>query len=76
MAILASLKGYKTLIVNVIIAIIGILIATGVVPAVEALTAEEVSTHVEALFGAFAVIGAVINIFMRMFTSTPIGQKG
>lgn len=75
MAILESLKGYKTVIVNVIIALIGVLTATGVIPLVDALSAEEVSQHVEALFGAFAVIGAVVNIAIRMFTNTAVGKK-
>lgn len=68
------LKGYRTFIVNLVIALVGVLVALGAIPVTEAVTADQVDAAVNALIGAVAIIVAVINFLMRLVTNTKPGQ--
>ena len=59
------LKGYKTLIVNIALAIVGVLIATD-------FTGIGLSTETSGLI--ISGLGAV-NVVLRFLTTTPVGQK-
>jgi len=74
-AILTALKGYRTFTVNLVIALVGVLVALGVIPVAEAVTAEEVDAAVQALIGAAAIIVAVINFLLRLITNTKPGAS-
>ena len=67
------LKGYRTFVVNLVIALVGVLVALGVIPAAEAVTAEQVDTAVNTLIGGVAVIVAVVNFLLRIVTNTKPG---
>lgn len=70
-----KIKGYRTLLVSAITALLGLLTATGIidVPATEA--GVSVETLVDNLFGAILVVVAAINAVLRLFTDTKVGTK-
>lgn len=72
-----SLKGFKTVIVQGIVALIGVLIALGVIPASEAAgySSEAVSQNFDLILGGALALVAAINTVLRFATSTPIGKK-
>lgn len=72
---LSQLKGYRTVIVNVVVAVMGILVAFGVIPAAESVSPEVVGTNVDAFIGAIATIFGIVNVILRVFTNTPVGSK-
>jgi len=74
---LESLKGYRTIIVNAVFALVGVLIALGVIPASEAMgiTQEMIAQNVDTLIGGLGVAGAAINIVLRLVTSTKAGSQ-
>lgn len=83
MAILQSLRGYRTLIVNAIAVIVAALVAIGVLPASEfaGITEETVgeqfdnlAAHVDAIIASVLAILAFVNGALRFFTKTPVGH--
>lgn len=74
---LNSLKGFKTLIVQAILALIGVLVALNVIPATEALhlTSEYVSNQFDVILGGAISLVATIGVLMRLITNTPVGKK-
>jgi len=74
---LASLKGYKTILVNAVFALVGVLIALGILPASEAMgvTQEAIAQNVDTLIGGLGVAAAVINVVLRLVTNSPAGKK-
>lgn len=75
MNILENLKGYRTIVVNVTVAILGLLVALGIIPVAETISAEQVSSNIDAVFGAVAVVTGAVNVVLRVFTNTPVGEK-
>lgn len=63
---LDALKGYRTLIVNVVGVLASILLLVGVDLSPE---------QQELLVGAVILIGGIVNVAMRFFTTTPFGSK-
>lgn len=89
MSLLSQLKGYRTLIVNGLVLVTAILASIGAIPnpmdgneavaiadSAEAVAnaAENVQDSGAVTAGVLAVY-AVVNIFMRVMTSTPAGKK-
>jgi hypothetical protein len=74
---LASLKGYRTIIVNAVFALVGVFIALGILPASEAMgvTQEVIANNVDALIGGLGVVAAVVNVALRFVTNTPVRKK-
>lgn len=68
------LKGYKTLIVNGIIAVFGVLSAV-FGPDVDAPTADQVGILVDTADGLIMAIVGLINVGLRMVTTTPVFWK-
>jgi len=75
--IFESLKGYRTLIVNAILALVGIFVALGVLSPSEAagVTQESVSANLDAIIGALGIAGAAVNILLRLVTNTKAGKQ-
>lgn len=74
---LASLKGYRTIIVNTLFAFVGVLVLVGVIPASQAagVTQEVLAQNVDAVIGGLGVVGAAVNIVLRLMTSTKAGPQ-
>jgi len=74
---LASLKGYRTILINAVLALVGVLVALGVIPASQAVgvTQEMLSQNIDALIGGLGVAGAAVNILLRLVTTTPAGKQ-
>ncbi len=74
---LEALKGYRTIIVNAIFAIVGLLVVLNVIPASEAagVTQEAISKNVDLVIGALGMLGAVVNILLRLVTDTKAGKQ-
>jgi len=74
---LDGLKGYRTLIVNAVLALVGVLVALGVIPASEAMgvTQEVIAQNIDTLIGGLGVAAALVNVVLRLVTSTPAGKK-
>lgn len=75
--ILETLKGYRTIIVNTLFALVGVLVILGVIPFATAsgVTQELIAQNVDTLIGSLGIIGAAVNVLLRVFTSTPVGSK-
>jgi len=69
------LKGYRTVLVNAVIALVGVLTAFGVVPIDQLPSAETLTANFDAVIGGVAVIVAGVNFVLRMVTSTPVGKS-
>lgn len=67
------MKGYRTLIVNVLVALAGVLTAFGVVLPED--FAQQLATNADAAIGAVTALVALANLLLRAITTTPIGQK-
>lgn len=72
---LSNLKGYRTVIVNGVVALAGVLVAFGLIPAAETVSADQVASSVDALIGGITVAIAVVNFVLRAVTNTSIGAK-
>lgn len=74
---LNSLKGFRTLIVQTVLALIGVLVAVGVIPASEAAgyTTETVGQNFDLILGGAITLVSAIGVLMRLVTKTPVGQK-
>lgn len=72
-----SLKGFRTIIVQAIIALVGVLVAVGVIPASEAagITQEYVSQQFDTILGGAISLVATLGVLMRLVTNTPVGKK-
>lgn len=72
---LKNLKGFRTLIVQGVVALAGILVAFGVIPASDmaGITTENVASQFDAIVGSIAILLAAINSVLRLFTTTPLG---
>lgn len=75
LAFLTSLKGYRTFIVNTVVAALGLLTAVGLIPVGETVAPEAVAANVDAVIGAVAILVAAINTVLRIFTDTKAGSK-
>lgn len=75
--ILNSLKGYRTIIVQAVLALLGVLVALGIVSASDAagITAESIGQQFDTAVGGAIVITSVIGLLMRLVTNTPVGKK-
>jgi hypothetical protein len=69
----AVLKGYRTVIFNVIMA--GLLVLRGIFPDAELPDETAINTMLDGLLGSVEVITIIGNLILRAFTTTPIGQK-
>jgi hypothetical protein len=69
----AVLKGYRTVIFNVIMA--GLLVVRGVFPEAELPDEAAVNTLIDGILGSIEAITIIGNLILRAFTTTPIGQK-
>lgn len=67
---LHALKGYRTVIVNTIIAVIGLLAAFGVIP-----DPGDITSDTETVMGAIMVLISAANFVLRIFTDTKVGTK-
>ena len=65
-AFLAHFKSQRALIVNLIIAVVGILTAIGLVPPGFVLTPEQVAANFDLIAGAIAIVGAVVNFILNL----------
>jgi len=65
-AFLAHFKSQRALIVNLILAIVGILTAIGLVPPGFVLTPEQVAANFDQIAGAIAIVGAVVNFILNL----------
>ena len=66
MAFIAHFKSQRSLIVNLIIAVVGILTAIGLVPPGFVLTPEQVAANFDQIAGAIAIVGAVVNFLLNL----------
>ncbi len=75
--ILNGLKGFRTIIVQAILALVGVLVALNVIPATDAahLTSEYISNQFDVILGGAISLVATIGVLMRLVTSTPVGKK-
>lgn len=72
---LTKFKGYRTFVVNLIIAVVGVLTALGLVPVGFVLTPDQVAENFDVIAGSIAIVGAVLNFVLRLFTTSPAGEK-
>lgn len=77
MSILDQLKGWRTMIVMAIVAVVGILVALKVIPADQAagITQDSVGATFDLYLGMATTVVAGISALLRLFTTTPTGQK-
>lgn len=88
MSFLQKLKGYRTLIVNGIAFVAALLVATGVITVDQVPDANAVADHAEAVANAadhlndsaalaagIAAGLALVNVVLRLVTTTPMGKK-
>lgn len=64
--LLNHFKSQRSLIVNLIIAAVGILTAIGLVPPGFVLTPEQVAANFDQIAGAIAIVGAVVNFLLNL----------
>lgn len=74
---MSNLTGYRTLIVQAIVAATGILVALGVLPAadVAGITTEAVGDKVDTVIGAVLILSAIVGTAMRFMTKGKVGAK-
>lgn len=64
--LLTHFKSQRSLIVNLIIAAVGLLTAIGLVPPGFVLTPEQVAANFDQIAGAIAIVGAVVNFLLNL----------
>lgn len=69
------MKGYRTVIFNIIMVFFMILLATGVIAAGEVPEGETVNTFLDNLDVVLLGVTSVVNIFLRLVTTGPVGTK-
>lgn len=69
----AVLKGYRTIIFNVIMA--GLLVIRGLHPTAELPDETAINALLDGILGSVEAITIIGNLILRAFTSTPVGQK-
>lgn len=69
----AVLKGYRTVIFNVVMA--ALLVIRGVFPEAELPDETAVNALIDGILGSVEAITIIGNLILRAFTTTPIGQK-
>jgi flagellar motor component MotA len=62
----AYLKSQRALVVNLVIALIGVLTAIGLVPVGFVLTPEQVAANFDKIAGAIAIVGAIANFLLNL----------
>lgn len=67
------LQGYRTMIVNFIVALIGVIAV--MFPEAQLPTPEELGMTVDQFIGALLALLAVINMILRAVTKTPMFRK-
>lgn len=74
---LASLKGYRTMLVMAVVALVGVLTALKVIPADQAagITQDSVGAQFDFWLGTATTAIASIAALLRLFTTTATGQK-
>lgn len=75
MSILEKAKGYRTFTINAVLAVVGLLVAFGLVSAEEAIGAETIAANFDAIIGGLAAILGVVNVVLRTVTNTPPGKS-
>jgi len=64
------LQGYRTIIVNLLVAVLGVLAAA--FPGASFPSPEELGVTVDQFVGALIAVVAIINVILRAVTSTPV----
>jgi len=59
-------KSQRALVVNLVIALIGVLTAIGLVPVGFVLTPEQVAANFDQIAGAIAIVGAIANFLLNL----------
>jgi hypothetical protein len=74
---LNGLKGFRTLIVQAVVALVGVLVALNVIPATEALvlTPEYIAEQFNVILGGAIALVSAIAVLMRLITKTPVGKQ-
>ena len=67
------LQGYRTVIVNLLVAILGVIAV--VFPGADLPTPEELGLTVDQFIGALIAFIGVLNVILRALTSTPVFQR-
>ena len=84
MKLLQSIRGYRTVIVNVIAIVVSLLIAVGLLPAAEFAGVnqetvgdgfDKIAANVDALVASVLSVLAVVNGALRFLTKGAVGQK-
>jgi hypothetical protein len=84
MKLLQSIRGYRTIIVNVIAIAVSLLIAVGLLPAAEFAGVnqetvgdgfDKIAANVDALVASVLSVLAVVNGALRFLTKGAVGQK-
>lgn len=65
-ALLAYFKSQRAFVVNLVIAIVGLLTAIGLVPVGFVLTPEQVAANFDQIAGAIAIVGAIVNFVLNL----------
>ncbi len=63
---IAHIKSQRALVVNLVIALVGVLTAIGLVPPGFILTPEQVAANFDQIAGAIAIVGAVANFLLNL----------
>lgn len=69
------LKGYRTIIFNLVMPGLMILSTTGVIGAGESPTADEVNVFLDNLDGVLTAVWGIGNLVLRKVTTGPVGSK-
>jgi len=84
MKLLQSIRGYRTIIVNVIAIVVSLLVAVGFLPAAEYAGInqetvgdgfDKIAANVDALVASVLSVLAVVNGALRFLTKGAVGQK-
>lgn len=73
--ILTAIKGYRTVAVNALIAVVALLVGTGLLPTDFSVDPETLNSGIDQVIAGVAALMAFVNIVLRLFTTTPLGQK-
>lgn len=69
------MKGYRTLVFNALMFLVGILVTTGVIGADDAPDADKINGILDHLDGIILLGAPIVNAILRFMTNTPAGQK-
>lgn len=72
-AIVAYVQSQRAFVVNLVIAIVGLLTAIGLVPVGFVLTPEQVAANFDQIAGAIAIVGALVNFILQVLDKAKKG---